>query len=114
MKKRSEEYRFYCYILANAPRNFYVGFTRDLRKRVWEHKTKAVPCVTNTWNDCRLVYFETWQYAQRAISREKQIKPWRREKKIALIEKYNRDWHDLSDGWYPELEKKKRADAMRL
>src|SRR3954468_12101763 len=105
--KHQGEYRFWVYILANAPRNFYVGFTGDLRQRVFEHKTKSVECVTNTWNDCRLVYFESWQYAQRAIAREKQIKPWRREKKIWLIESVNRNWHDLSDGWYPHLEKSK-------
>ena len=102
---KRKEHRYYCYILANAPRNFYVGFTNDIVFRVWQHKTKALPCVTNTWNECRLVYFETWQDVHRAIAREKQIKPWRREKKIALIEKFNRDWHDLSDGWYPSLKK---------
>jgi putative endonuclease len=111
MKRRGEEHRYYCYILANAPRNFYVGFTENLRRRVWQHKTKSVECVTNTWHECRLVYYESWQDVHRAIAREKQIKPWRREKKIWLVESVNRDWHDLSKGWYPDLEKAKGADA---
>jgi putative endonuclease len=101
------EHRYWVYILANAPRNFYVGFTGQLRKRVYEHKTKSVECVTDTWNECRLVYYEAWQDVHRAIRREKQIKPWRREKKIRLIESVNRNWHDLSDGWYPNLDKTK-------
>jgi putative endonuclease len=57
------------------------------------------------------VYFESFQDVHRAIAREKQIKRWRREKKIALIESVNRDWHDLSAEWFEE---KPRAKAMSL
>ena len=106
-----KEHRYSVYIFANAPRNFYVGFTSGLRKRVWEHKTKAIDCFTNSWHDCRLVYFESFQDVHRAIAREKQIKRWRREKKVFLIESVNRDWHDLSAEWFEEPQKSK---AMSL
>jgi predicted GIY-YIG superfamily endonuclease len=50
-----KEHRYFVYILANAPRNLYIGFTSGLRKRVWEHKTKVIDCFTNSWHDYRLV-----------------------------------------------------------
>jgi len=106
-----KEHRYFVYILANAPRNLYTGFTSTLRHRVWQHKTKALDCFTNSWHDCRLAYFESFQDVHRAIAREKQIKRWRREKKIALIESINRDWHDLSAEWFEETPK---AKAMSL
>ena len=106
-----KEHRYFVYILANAPRNLYTGFTNTLRRRVWQHKTKALECFTNSWHECRLVYFESFQDVHRAIAREKQIKRWRREKKIALIESVNRDWHDLSAEWFHETPK---AKAMSL
>ena len=112
MKK--DEHRYWVYILASAPRNLYVGFSGQLRIRVFQHKSKSLDCITNHWNECRLVYYESWQDVHRAIAREKQIKRWRREKKIALIEKVNANWHDLSDGWYEEGKSKGKGVAPRL
>jgi putative endonuclease len=54
---------------------------------------------TSQYNIDRLVYFEHTPDVRAAIAREKQIKNWPREKKVALLEKTNRDWHDLSEGW---------------
>jgi putative endonuclease len=105
-----KEHRYYVYIVANATRVLYVGFCGRLKTRIWQHKTKAFEGFTSKWNVCRLVYYETYQDVHRAIAREKQIKRWRREKKIGLIESKNPNWHDLSDGWYePE-----RATAKAL
>jgi putative endonuclease len=59
-----------------------------------------------------LVYYETYQDVHKAIGREKQIKRWRRSKKIALIEAVNPNWHDLSDGWYEPA--KPTAKALSL
>lgn len=56
--------------------------------------------MTNKFNVCRLVYYEKYGEVADAIHREKQIKRWRREKKIVLIEKMNLNWHDLSEGWF--------------
>jgi putative endonuclease len=94
------EYRYFVYIVANATRVLYVGFCGRLKARVWQHKSKALEGFTSNWHQCRLVYYEAYGDVHKAIAREKQIKRWRREKKIKLIESMNRDWHDVSDGWY--------------
>jgi putative endonuclease len=96
------EHRYYVYILASASKVLYVGMTKNLRKRVWEHRTHAMEGFTDDYNVCRLVYWERFQDVRNAIDREKQIKRWRRSKKIMLIEMMNRDWHDLSEGWYAD------------
>lgn len=84
--------------------NFYVGFTRDLMKRVWEHKTKLFKDGhTAKYNIDRLLYFENYQFAAPAIDREKQLKPWSRAKKLALIRSMNPNLVDLAKDWYPEL-----------
>lgn len=88
------------YILASAARVLYVGFTSDLRGRVLEHRTGRFEGFSSKFHECRLVYFEPFDDSNFAIAREKQIKRWRREKKIWLIESANRDWHDLSEAWY--------------
>lgn len=90
----------FIYILASWTRRLYVGITSDLEVRVWEHKHKVRPGFTSRYNIDRLVYFEDFHDVHQAIEREKEIKKWRRQKKIALIEGMNPDWNDLSDGWY--------------
>jgi putative endonuclease len=93
--------RYYCvYIIGNATRILYTGITSNLHKRVWLHKNKLIDGYTSNFHVCRLVYFESFDDVRKAIDREKQIKRWRREKKIKLIESMNPNWHDLSDGWY--------------
>jgi putative endonuclease len=85
--------------------NFYIGFARDLMKRVWEHKTKFIQdCHTAKYNIDRLLYFENYQFSAPAIDREKQLKPWSRaKKKLALIRSINPNLKDLAKDWYPEL-----------
>lgn len=97
-----KEHLYYVYIIANATRVLYTGFTSNLHQRVWKHKQKQIEGFTSHFHICRLVYWESFDDVHRAIAREKQIKHWRREKKIALIEKLNPNWHDLSDGWYSQ------------
>ena len=82
----------------------YIGVTNDLARRVSEHQRKAVPGFTAKYRVSRLVYFESFTQVRDAIAREKQLKGWRREKKIALIEKANSAWRDLSDGWFDNRE----------
>jgi len=83
------------------PRNtvLYTGVTGDLKRRVWEHKTKAVPGFTAKYNVVKLVYFEVFDDPEEAILREKKIKGGSRAKKIALINSFNPQWRDL----YEEL-----------
>ena len=91
---------YYVYTLANASRTLYTGVTNNLERRVSEHQRKLIPGFTSQYNINRLVHFEVFGDIRAAIAREKQIKGWRRIKKIALVESANRDWKDLSDGWY--------------
>ena len=93
--------QYYVYIMTNKHNTvIYTGVTNDLMRRVYEHKKKLVPGFTARYNIVKLVYFEETQDVNSAISREKQIKGWLRKKKVALIEKDNPDWLDLSEEWY--------------
>ena len=88
---------FYVYILAGKSGTLYTGVTNNLVRRVFEHKQKLVPGFTQKYNITQLVWFEEHGRATSAIAREKQIKAWTRAKRIALIEKDNSHWKDLSD-----------------
>jgi putative endonuclease len=84
------------YILASATgRALYIGITTDLGRRLFEHRSGAVTH-TAKYRINRLIYVETFDTAPDAIAREKQLKGWRRSKKIALINCANPDWRDLS------------------
>jgi len=76
----------------------YTGVTRDLRRRVCEHKTKVIKGFTKKYNIDKLVYYEVSQNVESAIFREKQIKGGSRSKKIKLISNMNPTWDDLYDG----------------
>jgi putative endonuclease len=91
---------YFTYIVASRSRTLYIGVTGDLGKRVFEHKKKLHEGFSATYNCDRLVWFERFTEVGGAIAREKQLKGWRREKKIALIEANNPTWVDLSEGWY--------------
>jgi len=75
----------------------YVGVTNNLERRLWQHKQHAIQGFTAQYNVTRLVHFEHTTDVIEAITREKQIKGWRREKKVALIEGSNPGWKDLSE-----------------
>ena len=91
--------QFYVYIMASKSRVIYTGVTNNLQQRVYEHKNKLTEGFTSKYNVNRLVYYETIPEAKAAIAREKQIKGWLREKKVALIESVNPTWQDLSEEW---------------
>ena len=94
--------QYFVYIMTNHARTLYVGVTSDLERRVYQHKEKLLHGFTERYNiDC-LVYFEETEDAKSAIEREKQIKGWKREKKVSLVEKANPHWEDLSEGWYAD------------
>jgi len=90
---------YYVYILASRSRRLYVGLTSDLERRVAQHKTKAIPGFTSRYNIDRLVWFECTSDAHTATERERQLKNWRREKKVRLIEAENAEWEDLAADW---------------
>ena len=87
---------FFVYLFASRPfGTLYVGMTDDLLRRVWEHKTKAVPGFTARYSVDRLVWFEAHETLESTVLREKQIKEWKRAWKIQLIEGNNPYWLDL-------------------
>jgi putative endonuclease len=90
---------YYVYILASRSRTLYVGVTNDLVRRLFQHRDATNSGFTRRYRINRLVYFETTPNVRSAIAREKQIKGWRREKKLALVNTANPTWSDLSEGW---------------
>ncbi len=93
--------RVYCaYTVASRSHTLYIGVTGNLLKRAFEHKQRKHDGFSSTYNCNRLVWFERFTGPNSAIAREKQLKGWRRAKKIALIEKDNPTWSDLSEGWW--------------
>ncbi len=87
---------FYVYLLASKKQGtLYLGVTRDLVRRVYQHRERLLAGFTSNYDVRRLVWFEVYDDPTSAIMREKEIKKWRRAWKIALIEKDNPDWKDL-------------------
>jgi putative endonuclease len=93
---------YFVYMLANGKRMLYVGVTNDLHRRMYEHRQKQIPGYTRHYNISRLVYFEATPNVNAAVAREKPIKGWTRDKKLALIETSNPQWADLSEEWYKD------------
>ena len=91
---------YYVYILSSHSRVIYVGVTSDLRKRVYQHRRRLITGFTKNYAVTDLVYFESVADVRSAIAREKEIKGWRREKKLRLIESTNTGWLDLAASWF--------------
>jgi len=84
------------YIMTNKQNGtLYTGVTSNLVKRAYEHKNRLVPGFTKIYGCKRLIYYETHESMENAITREKQIKSGSRDKKLALIENMNPKWDDL-------------------
>ena len=94
------EKTYYVYLITNWNNKvMYIGVTNDLKRRIFEHKNKLVEGFTKKYNVYKLVYFEVTKDITAAISREKEIKKWRREKKNQLVNSMNPGWEDLSSNW---------------
>ena len=90
------DHTYYVYIMASKRNGtLYIGVTNDLIRRVYEHKNNLVEGFTNRYRVHTLVYWEQTENIEAAIQREKQLKKWKRQRKLALIEEYNADWDDL-------------------
>jgi len=90
-------HEYFVYILASRSRQLYTGITGDLIRRMVEHRQGLVPGFTSRYRVFRLVHFELFGNANEAIAREKEIKGWRREKKIWLIERHNPTWREMTE-----------------
>ena len=92
------ENRYYVYLMTNwNHRVIYVGVTNDLARRIYEHQNKLVKGFTEKYNVNKLVYYEQTNDVFTALTREKEIKKWRRQKKDALMQSANPKWQDLSE-----------------
>ncbi len=89
--------QYFVYILTNENNKvLYIGVTSDLVGRIFQHKEQVIKCFTSRYNVDKLVYYEVYEDIYEAISREKQLKNWRRDWKNNLVESANKNWKDLS------------------
>ena len=93
---------YYIYIMSSPRGVLYTGVTNNIWFRVLNHKQQNIPGFTKKYNITRLVYYEETSNIYHAIAREKEIKGWRRSKKINLVESFNPTWSDLAEEWYLE------------
>ena len=107
---------YYVYIMASKSRVVYVGVTGFLMARVLRHRAGEGGVFTGRYRVERLVYFQSFRNVGDAIARETEIKKWRREKKVALIEERNPTWEDLAQGWGKpaEMRMHNKADSSCL
>jgi len=110
------DHEYWVYIMASATGVLYVGMTNDIDVRARQHKGLQIEGFSKRYKCTRLVYYESYQWVQKAIAREKQLKRWSREKKIVLIEMKNPRWQDLAKSWGRELvvrgQSTKEADEL--
>jgi putative endonuclease len=98
-----DQHRYWVYIVASASGTLYIGITSKLHVRIMQHKSGEIEGSSSKYKCNRLVYFESFDIVQKAIGREKQLKGWRRSKKIALIESMNLRWQDLAEKWSAQV-----------
>lgn len=88
---------YFVYLMASDSGTLYIGFTDNLKRRVWEHKNKIIKGFTEKYDCHKLVYYEIFDDPENGILREKQLKKWNRGKKEFLIKQINPHWIDLYD-----------------
>ena len=91
---------YFIYIVASKSGVLYVGSTSDLVRRTYQHRHGLIPGFTKRYRVDRLVWWETTPNSRAMVEREREIKGWRREKKVRLIEATNPGWHDLAVDWF--------------
>lgn len=90
----------YTYMMANKSNSvLYIGVTTNLIRRVWQHKNRAFRGFTARYHCHKLVYYEPYGHIMEAIRREKQLKAGNRRRKNRLVDRFNPEWKDLSEGW---------------
>ena len=95
----------YCvYIMGSISGTLYIGMTSNLYKRIFMHKFHRLEGFTAQYEVDRLLYVESYDDVHKAIAREKQLKGWRRDRKIALFERVNPHWVDLAKDWCPKTQ----------
>jgi putative endonuclease len=98
-----KEHQYFVYMMSSRSGTLYIGITNGIYRRALQHKQGEIEGFASKYYCNRLVYYESFDDVHKAIGREKQLKGWRREKKIALIEAKNPRWEDLADKWGAEM-----------
>ena len=93
---------YYVYILTNPGGMLYTGITNNLLRRLYEHRNELVEGYTKKYHISRLIFFEETSDVNIAIAREKELKGWRRRKKLDLIKSSNPTMRDLAEDWFDE------------
>ena len=89
---------YYVYLMTNKHNSvIYTGMTGNINRRITEHKMKLINGFSKKYNITKLVCYESFEYVNDAILREKQIEKWPRRKKIQLVNTVNKDWRDLAE-----------------
>jgi len=98
------DHNYFVYFVTNKNKTvLYIGVTNDLQRRVYEHEHGLIAGFTQKYNCHFLIYYEHFQDINDAISREKELKKWRRDKKENLINEFNMDWKFLNSEIYEAL-----------
>lgn len=98
------DHNYFVYIVTNKNKTvLYIGVTNDLQRRIYEYENSLMPGFTQKYNCHYLVYYEHFQNIDDAISKEKELKKWRREKKLKLINEFNPEWKFLNNEIYEAL-----------
>ena len=108
----ARERKTYCvYIMSSLSGTLSIGMTSNLHARVFEHRFHRLEGFTDKYDIERLLYWESFDEVSKAINREKQLKGWRRSKKVALIEFLNPHWLDFAREWYPWMKSSENRDG---
>src|SRR6202451_3172841 len=97
------EHRYFAYIVCSHSGTLYIGMTNNIYRCALQHKSGEIEGFASKYGCNRLVYYEGFDDVHKAIDREKQLKGWRRAKKITLIESKNPRWEDLAEKWGGEM-----------
>lgn len=98
-----KEHEYFVYIMCSGTGTLYIGMTNSIYRRTLQHKRGDIEGFSSKYHCDRLVYYESYDDVHKAIGREKQLKGWLRERKIALIESRNPRWADLAEKWGAEM-----------
>ena len=95
---------YWVYFMTNRSGTLYIGLTGNLARRVYEHRHRLIPGFTSRYRIDRLIHVEPYADLRDAIAREKQLKGWRRDRKLAVIAQEKPDWRDLGEEWFGPVE----------